>query len=879
MKYFFKFLKYCFLLSIFFVLPALTKAQILKPKTAGVCFRIDDFQDTSKLRRVINLFDKHNLKFTYAANSGIIEAYGQSNYWNLLQGMYQNNHEVADQSPTDVSHYIETPKPEDVRAYAGRPGVDHVTESLRKICLSYTLLNNKGAGDEGKIRINGDTLFSLNNGEFAFSKLINERFTAFFYLPASDKLVALANLFNANANDPDTLVVQNFWKEKINLGVGNNLDYRRITPFDITTTTEGLQIMAEYTLKVFKKYALPPPTTFVHPGGSHPYNTSAKVREALKGLGYSGAATYPVLRNGITDYNPKGLKQYALQGSDFTPEFQTLSDCKKLIAEKYARNQVVVSINHLNTLGSLLSFDDMLANLEELLIWLKARKIPVDTYRNWNIYLNETFYETGTDIFPPLQNDFNGDQLIDGLEVSNPGIIDKINGVPYNAGYCFSPSTSSSIFYTNELCGLTNGKNTISVSTRGGKDQFDYFNLIVYLPEVNQSFQFNVPTNTVAYTERNFDFYVPHGVTYVNISLNYNTDKNAKAFISGFKLRASDRTIVKAQPITLKSNLLIAPINLAPFASCKGFTQAQLVWNVLRLPNLFTAQISGNNQLQLLPKATKFVSGQDSIQLSAIAPNGSADTAWFYINSTIPTICNGQLTYVGIRKDPSSELSYDWAAQFTDPQFINTKDSFIWVRPTADNSYTLTVTKLNNVKENHTLAVKTLPSKIVAWPTETKSFGGANQVTFTLPYENQFQTYFYEYPQTEAKVSFNGKDVIITKSLSFTGNLAVKLFITTPTCEAYQHTLLANTWATGMKAIDKANIQVYPNPSKGVFTLSGLAKGDIHYEVFNMQGRSEAKGEAETHEINLENLANGFYLLRIFDAKQQVYTTRIQKID
>jgi hypothetical protein len=46
-----------------------------------------------------------------------------------------------------------------------------------------------------------------------------------------------------------------------------------------------------------------------------------------------------------------------------------------------------------------------------------------------------------------------------------------------------------------------------------------------------------------------------------------------------------------------------------------------------------------------------------------------------------------------------------------------------------------------------------------------------------------------------------------------------------------------------------------------------------------MQGRSEAKGEAETHEINLENLANGFYLLRIFDAKQQVYTTRIQKID
>jgi len=39
------------------VLSALTKAQTLKPKTAGVCFRVDDFQDTSKLRRDIHLLD------------------------------------------------------------------------------------------------------------------------------------------------------------------------------------------------------------------------------------------------------------------------------------------------------------------------------------------------------------------------------------------------------------------------------------------------------------------------------------------------------------------------------------------------------------------------------------------------------------------------------------------------------------------------------------------------------------------------------------------------------------------------------------------------------------------------------------------------------
>lgn len=151
----------------------------------------------------------------------------------------------------------------------------------------------------------------------------------------------------------------NFWKEEIDLGTATNIDYRRLSIYDMSIEKEGLQTMAEYAQKVFTKYGLPLPITFVHPGGRHPYLTSEVLKNALDPFGFKGGASYPFEKIGISYYNPKGIKQFQLQGGDISPENQTLTEINAYIAEFFAKNNILVSINHLNYFGAGNSLDQM----------------------------------------------------------------------------------------------------------------------------------------------------------------------------------------------------------------------------------------------------------------------------------------------------------------------------------------------------------------------------------------------------------------------------------------------------------------------------------------------------------------------------------------
>jgi hypothetical protein len=78
-------------------------------------------------------------------------------------------------------------------------------------------------------------------------------------------------------------------------------------------------------------------------------------------MGIKGELRIHIKSLGITYYNSNGLNQYSLQGGDITPEVNTVLDCKKHISEYYAKNTVIVSINHFTSLGATYTFDQMLA--------------------------------------------------------------------------------------------------------------------------------------------------------------------------------------------------------------------------------------------------------------------------------------------------------------------------------------------------------------------------------------------------------------------------------------------------------------------------------------------------------------------------------------
>ena len=113
----------------------LVQAQTYLAKKAGVCFRFDDYQKPENLEKVRLLFNKHGVKFTYSLNTGLGEIFGDTAFWNVVKRMEADGHELADQSPTDVSHYFEPKTTAEAQTFAGRPGVDHVNSTYNRVCL------------------------------------------------------------------------------------------------------------------------------------------------------------------------------------------------------------------------------------------------------------------------------------------------------------------------------------------------------------------------------------------------------------------------------------------------------------------------------------------------------------------------------------------------------------------------------------------------------------------------------------------------------------------------------------------------------------------------------------------------------------------------
>ncbi|HTB31647.1 MAG TPA: T9SS type A sorting domain-containing protein [Bacteroidia bacterium] len=70
-------------------------------------------------------------------------------------------------------------------------------------------------------------------------------------------------------------------------------------------------------------------------------------------------------------------------------------------------------------------------------------------------------------------------------------------------------------------------------------------------------------------------------------------------------------------------------------------------------------------------------------------------------------------------------------------------------------------------------------------------------------------------------------------------------------------------------------INIYPVPNTGIFTITGLLKGQI-IELYNYTGQklSAAISDKNTIQFDISNYANGIYLVRILNKDGSVFTTK-----
>ncbi|BAP30639.1 uncharacterized protein CHSO_1602 [Chryseobacterium sp. StRB126] len=88
-------------------------------------------------------------------------------------------------------------------------------------------------------------------------------------------------------------------------------------------------------------------------------------------------------------------------------------------------------------------------------------------------------------------------------------------------------------------------------------------------------------------------------------------------------------------------------------------------------------------------------------------------------------------------------------------------------------------------------------------------------------------------------------------------------------------TIRAGSLAT--KEIEKADegVKIYPNPSKGIFTIETESQNGISYTVFTVDGRlvnaaKEIKGQKIKEEVNLSSLPNGVYVVQVDKDGQKI---------
>ncbi|MEM7370879.1 MAG: T9SS type A sorting domain-containing protein [Bacteroidota bacterium] len=65
-------------------------------------------------------------------------------------------------------------------------------------------------------------------------------------------------------------------------------------------------------------------------------------------------------------------------------------------------------------------------------------------------------------------------------------------------------------------------------------------------------------------------------------------------------------------------------------------------------------------------------------------------------------------------------------------------------------------------------------------------------------------------------------------------------------------------------------IELYPNPTRGLIHLESNSSRVTHYKMWDVQGRLIRSAEIQEQEIDISDLKQGSYYLQVFDRKQRL---------
>lgn len=405
----------CVLLIFLCLVSDKINAQDRFNKISGVGFRVDDnqYDPSEKLIPYVNLFNSKDIKFTYAVNFGSNISQALLSY---LPQMQADGHEIADHTPDHRTKYfwVNNGSP-----YLLDPGLDHIriSPSPIAVCLKIDHVNTNTYVGEGLISIVGNTLTASDINEFSNVTVApgaQDYPMYVIYIPSLDICLSYSEdsvvgnqIFN----------LKSFWDEDINIIV-SNVEYHKLGVYDVFYTAEALQLLAKRTQEFCTpQTGILKPTSWIQPGGDHPQFFSGDLKNALESLGYKSGGVFAnpssVCYN---EYDPNKDKRFGINWGDFQEDAKQLAECKKIIANRFAKHYLSIGRSHLTPENYGTTWQAYLNKTEALLDWCIQKGIPVKTYYEWSEQLYNTPQNPYVNVMPKLEVDLDENNEPDGFD-------------------------------------------------------------------------------------------------------------------------------------------------------------------------------------------------------------------------------------------------------------------------------------------------------------------------------------------------------------------------------------------------------------------------------------------------------------------------------
>jgi len=596
-------------------------AQPYVTKRGGVLFRFDNNPVLSKLHQVDSVFISNNQRFSLAITSWILPLFPE--YIDTLIQYSGKGHEIMDNTPTHQTQYFTLINPADTTLFTGHPGVDHFNNT--KVCLSYAAVDTFQNHGEGLVNVTGNMVISQNPGEFG--DLAGTPYFFALYLNTVNGIFLWYNRQAFNPADPDTVFIQSFWEESVNLGTKPNLRYHKLTRVNVIMKTEALQLLGQRTLDLFQEYNIPRPTAWIHPEGQMPYLTGYQVKSIYGDMLDYGSGSNFVNRAFLcyNEFNPYRISQFGMQGDPVNLSANSFKHTKQVLANAIAKHYVKMDIASLqNPAGG---WDSYLSRLDSLLNWCTLHQIPVGTYSQWKNWLYDSIPLRVADIFPALGVDLDDSGYPDGFDTLDwiDGEYDTLIGVQASDSCSFRLAGQGTFCQITQLAGLEFGNNTFSVWTKTSGQDTAEIHILFSFPENGMISGIDVIADTSEWTQRSGFLDIPDSVTVMNVLITRTDTLSDTVWISGMELKSSGFLIRSVYPEqSVLQNEQFGLINVHNLVIDSLYAPSSISWWVTG-QSLMDFRFPSSQYLQPL-KPQSFWTGSDEAWLQAMSPDGKRDS-------------------------------------------------------------------------------------------------------------------------------------------------------------------------------------------------------------------------------------------------------------